>query len=166
MLTIVTHKGLYRYTKIPEGVSPAPADVQRKMDECLRGIDGVIAYLDNVYVTEKSNKEHETNLETMCERLQECNIRVNLRKCKFMESRIEVLGFIIDRNRLHEPRSKVRAMVDAPHPQNEKELSSLLGLVNFYARFLKDRSSKLKPLYDLLNKEKSDWDSSCETTFR
>jgi len=45
LLTIVTHKGLFRYTKTPEGVSVAPADVQRKMDECLRGIDNVIAYL-------------------------------------------------------------------------------------------------------------------------
>ena len=137
LVTIVTHKGLYRYTKIPEGVSPAPTDVQRKMDECLRGIDGVIAYLDNIYVTGMSDKEHETNLKTVCERLQECNLRVNLRKCKFMESRIEVLGFIIDRNGLHKSRSKVRAIVDAPHPQNEKEIASLLGLlglVNFYSR--------------------------------
>lgn len=44
LLTIVTHKSLYRYTKIPEGASPAPADIQRKIDECLRGIDVVIAY--------------------------------------------------------------------------------------------------------------------------
>ena len=31
-LTIITHKGLFRYKKIPEGISPAPSDVQRKMD--------------------------------------------------------------------------------------------------------------------------------------
>lgn len=30
MLTIVTHKGLYRYTKMPEGISPAPAHFQKK----------------------------------------------------------------------------------------------------------------------------------------
>ncbi|XP_023313900.1 uncharacterized protein K02A2.6-like [Trichogramma pretiosum] len=58
LLTIVTHKGLYKYTKIPEGVSPAPADVQRKMDECLLGVDGAIAYLDNIYVTGKTEAEH------------------------------------------------------------------------------------------------------------
>ena len=32
-LTIVTHKGIFQYTKVSEGVSPEPADVQRKMDE-------------------------------------------------------------------------------------------------------------------------------------
>lgn len=35
LLTIITHKGLFKYTKISEAVSPAPADVQRKMDERL-----------------------------------------------------------------------------------------------------------------------------------
>lgn len=49
-LTIITHKGLFRYKNVPEGISPAPADIQRKMDECLAGIDGTIAYLDNIYV--------------------------------------------------------------------------------------------------------------------
>lgn len=98
LLTIVTHKGLLRYTKIPEGVSPAPADVQRKMDECLCGIDCVIAYLDNIYVTGRSEEEHKENLEKVCSRLQECGLCANINKCKFMQKRIEVLGFVIDKD--------------------------------------------------------------------
>lgn len=135
LLTIITHKGLYRYTKIPEGISPAPADVQRKMDECLSGIDGVIAYLDNIYVTGKTEKEHLENLKKVCKRLQECNLRLNLKKCKFMEPSIKVLGFVINKEGLHKSKSKIKAMVNAPRPTNGKELASMLGLVNFYARF-------------------------------
>lgn len=165
LLTIVTHKGLFRYTKIPEGVSPAPADVQRKMDDCLRGIDGVIAYLDNIYVTGRTEEEHILNLEKVCERLEECNLRLNLRKCKFMQNIIEVLGFVIDKNGLHKSASKINAMVKAPRPNNNKELASFLGLVNFYARFLKDRSNKMKPLYDLLNGQNFEWNDACEKSF-
>lgn len=69
LLTIVTHKGLFQYTKVPEGISPAPADVQKKMDECLQGLDGTIAYLDNIYVTGKTESEHNANLEKVCSRL-------------------------------------------------------------------------------------------------
>lgn len=43
-LTIIMHKGLVRGENIPEGISPAPADVQRKMDECLASINGAIVY--------------------------------------------------------------------------------------------------------------------------
>ncbi len=149
LLTIVTHKGLLKYTKIPEGVSPAPADVQKKMDECLRGIDYVIAYLDNVYVTGKTDEEHIKNLEKVCGRLQECGLRLNNGKCRIMKKRLEVLGFVIDKEGLHKAKSEINAMINAPQPINSNELSSFLGLTNFYARFLENTSGNLKPLDDL-----------------
>ena len=80
LLTIVTHKGLFRYTRIPERILTIPADIQRKMDECLAGIVGTIAYLDNIYVTGRTAEEHRENLEKVCCRLQECNLRLNIKK--------------------------------------------------------------------------------------
>lgn len=121
LLTIVTHKGLFRYLKMPEGVSRAPTDVQRKMDECLSGIDETIAYLDNIYVTGKTDEEHLINLNKVCSRLQECELRVDKTKCYFMKEKLEVLGFVIDKNGLHKAKSKVRAMINAPRPTNVKE---------------------------------------------
>ncbi|KAL7297103.1 hypothetical protein TKK_0009525 [Trichogramma kaykai] len=165
LLTIVTHKGLYQYTKIPEGVSPAPADVQRKIDECLRGINGAIAYLDNIYVTGKTKAEHMKNLEMVCERLVDCNLRLNLKKCYFMVPKLEVLGYVIDATGLHKSNTKVQAMVEAPQPKNTKELASFLGLVNFYARFLENRSTNMNPLYDLLNGKLPKWNKDCEIAF-
>ena len=58
LFTIVTHKGIFRYTKVPEGVSPTPANVQWKMDECFRGIHCTVAFLDNIYVTGGTEEEH------------------------------------------------------------------------------------------------------------
>ncbi|XP_011688266.1 PREDICTED: uncharacterized protein K02A2.6-like [Wasmannia auropunctata] len=165
LLTIITHKGLFRYKNIPEGVSPAPADVQRKMDECLRGIDSAIAYIDNIYVTGKTEIEHKTNLERVCERLSECGLRVNLEKSKFFQKRIEILGFVIDKDGLHKAKSKVIAILNAPRPENKKKLSSFLGLVTFYERFLKDRSANLKPLHDLLGSDRFYWNEDCAKAF-
>lgn len=169
LLTIITRKGLYRYTKVPEGISPAPADVQRKMDECLHGIDGTIAYLDNIYTTGDTEKEHRENSEKVCVRLQECNLRLSLRKCKFMQFRIEILSYVIDKDGLRKSKSKIKAMIDAPQPKKNKELASFLGLVNSYARYIKVCSSKMKLLYDLLNEKnekKFNWNLSCEKAFR
>ena len=133
LLTIVTHKGLFSYKRIPEGVAIAPAEVQKKIDDCLIGIDYTIAYLDNIYVTGRTDKEHMENLEKVCARLQECGLRLNKKKCKFLQKKIEVLGFVIDKNGLHKAASKVEAIVNAPRPTNTKELASFLGLVSFYA---------------------------------
>ena len=46
-------------------------------------------------------------------------------------------------------------MVNAPRPKIMKELESFLGLVNFYARFLKGRATNMKPLYELSKGKKN-----------
>ena len=50
-VVINTHKGLYRYTRLPYGISSAPGIFQRVMENLLRGIPGVIVYLDDILVT-------------------------------------------------------------------------------------------------------------------
>ena len=51
LVTINTHQGLYQYTKLPFGVSSAPAIFQRAMDSILQGLPHVICYWDDILVT-------------------------------------------------------------------------------------------------------------------
>lgn len=164
-LTIITHTGLLRYTKMGEGVASGPGAFQQKMDECLAGIPGAIAYLDNIYVSGRNTPEHIERLERVCAKLKECNLRLNKEKSEFMKEKLEVLGFVIDRNGLHKSKSKVKAMVEAPTPKNQKELESFLGLINFYSRFLKDRAQNLKPLYECAKNNKFEWTDNCQKAF-
>ena len=62
-VTINTHQGLYRYTRLPFGVASAPAIVQKLMDTILQGVEGVICYIDNILVTGINEDEHLSNLE-------------------------------------------------------------------------------------------------------
>lgn len=50
-LTINTHKGLYRHTRVPFGVSSAPSIIQATMDQILQGMSNTICYLDDILVT-------------------------------------------------------------------------------------------------------------------
>ena len=165
-LTIVTHRGLYRYTKIAEGIASGPGDFQEKIENCIRDCAGAIAFLDNIYVSGSTNEEHMQNLTSVCARLEESGLKLNKAKCEFMKDRIEVLGFVIDKDGLHKSRSKVEAMVKAPRPTTFIELDSFLGLVNFYARFLKQRSDHLKPLYDCAKEKKLKWNDKCDEAFK
>ena len=44
-VVINTHKGLFKYTRLPFGISAAPGIFQRVMDNILQGIPGVAVYL-------------------------------------------------------------------------------------------------------------------------
>ena len=68
-----------------------------------------------------------------------------------MRERIEILGYVISKDGLHKAKSKVRAVYEAPRPEDTKQLVSLLGLINFYARFIENRSDRLRPLFDCAN---------------
>ena len=57
-VVINTHKGLFRYTRLPYGISSAPGIFQRVMDNLLKGIPGVVVYLDDTLVTGTTAEEH------------------------------------------------------------------------------------------------------------
>ena len=48
-VVINTHKGLYRYNRLPFGISSAPAIFQRMMEGILQGIPHVTVYIDDIW---------------------------------------------------------------------------------------------------------------------
>ncbi|UYV63766.1 K02A2.6-like, partial [Cordylochernes scorpioides] len=57
----------------------------------------------------------------------------------------------IDYRGVHPSDEKLRAIKDARPPCNKKELMSFLGLLNYYERFLKNKSTVVEPLPRLLD---------------
>ena len=57
-LTINTHKGLYRYKRLPYGVSSAPAIFQRIMDQLFLRGKFTVWRLDDILISGSSPKEH------------------------------------------------------------------------------------------------------------
>lgn len=148
LLTIVTHKGLYY--RLPCGIISAPALFQHTMDRILCGLDGVQCYLDNILVTGKTEQEHLKNLDATLQWLEEHGLRVRQSKCEFFQSSVEYLGHVIDSEGLHKAPSKIKAIREASTPQNVSHLRSYLGLLNYYAKFIQNLSSLLRPLHQLL----------------
>ena len=68
----------------------------------------------------------------------------------FLKTRVEYLGYCIDADGLHKSLAKVKAIVEAPRPQNQHQLRSFLGLVNYYGKFISPLSTITHPLNQLL----------------
>ena len=121
--------------------------------------------MDNIFVTGKTDEIHFENLRLVCKQLTERGLHLSKHICEFMKNRIEVLGFVIDKHGLHKSKNKVKAIYEAPRPENSKQLASFLGLIQFYERFLKNKSDKLKPLFDCANNKEFVWTRKCEEAF-
>ena len=74
LVVINTHKGLYRYTRLPFGVASASAIFHKAMDTVLQGLPNVICYLDDILITGRNEEEHLGNVECVLERLHKYNI--------------------------------------------------------------------------------------------
>ena len=148
-LTINTHRGLYRYTRLPFGVASAPAIFQKTMDQILRGIDGVICYLDDILITGSTEEEHLERLRQVLKRLEEHGIRVKRSKCFFLRPSVQYLGHLVDADGLHATDDKLKAITEARAPKNLPELRSFLGLLNYYGRFIPKLSTIVHPLNQL-----------------
>ena len=59
-VTITTHRGLYRYTRLPFGV------FQKVIDTILQGLPKVICYLDDIIVFGNTEEQNLNNVEHGC----------------------------------------------------------------------------------------------------
>ena len=105
-VTISTQKGLFQYTRLPFGISSAPAIFQRTMERVLHGIPNTIAYMDDILVTGASDKEHLETLEKVLSKLEESGMRLKRSKCVFMVPSVEYLGHHISAEGLNSPFSQ------------------------------------------------------------
>ena len=139
------------------------------MDTILKDIPHVIAYLqlDDILITGASQQEHLQTLERVLSRLKEVGLRLNRRKCLFLQPSVTYLGYRIDAEGLHPTECKIQAINNAPRPQNLTELKSYLGLLTYYGKFIPNMSTLLAPLYQLLKSSTGwQWTEKQEETFQ
>ena len=153
LLTVNAIIGLLACERLPLGIKTAPQIFQRVMDEMLKGIDGVMCYIDDIMICSKTEAEHYEILRQVFQSLQEHNDHARINKCCFLQSSIDYLGHTIDREGVHPTQSKVEALLHAPVPTNVAELQSFLGFVS--------------PLNALLGKDVPwKWTKQCESAYK
>ena len=151
-VVVNTTKGLFQYNRLPFGISSAPGNFQRVMENLLRGIPKVVVYLDDILITGSDDAEHLEHLSEVLSRMLQAGLRLQKDKCEFMSTSVVYLGHRIDAQGLHPTTDKVAAIKFAPTLQNCTALWAYLGLLNYYNKFMPNLSTELAPLYKLLQK--------------
>ena len=91
--------GTYRFLTGFYGLTDMPAEFQKAIDCTLIGLKNTFAFLDDILIVSRGTKEEHLRLVYKClKRLNEENLAITLRKCKFAQNSIEWVGFQIDGN--------------------------------------------------------------------
>lgn len=166
LLTLNTPKGLMRYTKLPFGIKSASFLFQQKMDQILKHFPFTDCYIDDLFIRANTKAECKYRTELVLQKLHSFNVKINISKCEFFKDTIKVLGHVKDPEGIHPLKDKCDDISNTPIPTNVTELKSYLGLLGYYQHFIPNLSSKLKPLYKLLEKDtKWDFNKKCIDAF-
>ena len=150
--TFCTHEGLYRYKRLPFGISSASEIFQNVLQQSLQGLHGVRNIADDLIVWGKSQEEHDRNLEALFQRLDAKGLTLNGDKCEYNQPSLWFYGYSLSKDGRSADPKKVEAIVKTTTPQNVAQLRSFLGLANYCARFIKDFATLSAPLNELTKK--------------
>jgi len=124
---------------------------QAEMTDLMEPLEYVRAYIDNLLVIPRGTLEdHFEKLGEVLRRLREAGLKVNAAKSFFCSHKIEYLGYILTRGGIKPQQKKVQAILALNLPDNVKELSHFLGMVQYYRDMWAKRSEMLAPLSDLV----------------
>lgn len=166
LLTINTHKGLYKCKRLMYGVNAAPAIWQKYIESVFHGLEGVEVFYDDARIASPDIETHFERLEKFFDRCKTHGLKINKAKSKFFQKEIEFLGFKVNANGVSQTDSKIEAIKMAKIPKNVTEIQSFMGLVNFYAKFSKDLATLAYPLHNLTKKGVPwKWDKACNDAF-
>lgn len=164
----VCHRGLFEFTRMPFGLAGAPMTFQRLMDNVLGNArwSHAMAYLDDIVVYSDTFEDHLRHLKDVLEKLRAAGITLNPNKAQIAETRISLLGFVIDDGRVAPCPEKLQSILEYPRPSDVSSLRRYLGLMNFYRHFIPGCAALQAPLTRLLRKsERWSWGPEQEAAF-
>ena len=140
LMTFITPFGCYPFNCLPFGITSTPEMFQFKMNEFLKGLEGVVVYMDDILVNGSNMKR----LSKVLHILKENGLKLDDSKCHYHQSESmskDGVGFSRDR---------VAAIQKLAAPTNVTEVKRALGMINYLCSYINQLSTVLKPLNDLL----------------
>jgi hypothetical protein len=139
------------------------------MNHALRAFIGrfVVFYFDDILVYSKDLNEHINHLQCALDVLRKESLYANLKKCAFCMEKVVFLGYVINAKGIEVDEEKVKAIKEWPTPKSITEVRSFHGLASFYRRFVKNFSTLVAPVTEIVKKSVGfKWCSEQDRAFR
>ena len=139
---------LYHYTRLPFGVTNGVSYFQRFIDSLIErfSLKRTYAYVDNITVCGTSISDHDANLKALLEAAKKEGLTFNPEKCLYNRSEICLLGYKVSHLQIQPDPERLRPLLKMSLPKSKPGLQRVLGMFSYYAKWVPDFSSKIRPL--------------------
>jgi hypothetical protein len=139
----------YRFRGSPFGLHFLPSQFNRMVSHHLRGIPGVIVYIDDIIIASRTYEEHVSAVSEVLRRLTQACMRINKAKCMFGCKEVNYLGFKLSRNGIRVDPDRTKRLVEMTIPTTGKELLSFLCMANYIRQHIPEFGLIAAPLYEI-----------------
>ncbi|GFR69192.1 Pol polyprotein [Elysia marginata] len=163
-----TSRGLMEFNYMPFGLSTAACTFQKAMIDTLGRLDFFASYFDDILIFSHTWQEHVSHVKETLQTLKDAGFTVKPSKTTVGCTSIEFLGHVIEAGIVRPDQTKTEKIRNLKIPTSKKELRSVLGLLNYYRRFIPHFSAIAQPLTDLTKKtspNKNAWTHKCQKSF-
>jgi len=147
--TFVTTRGLMRFKVMPFGMVNSGSTYNRMVTKLLDGSKDLESYVDDVPGHTSDWKDHMKMLRDFFERVRKANLSLKPSKCKIGFDKVEFLGHTFQRDMIRPQTETVGRILDTDRPKTKKACRSLLGMINFYRRYIPNCADIIAPITEL-----------------
>ena len=167
LLMINTHKGRYRFKRMPFGAKISQDVFQMKMDFIMEKCPSVISIHDNIVIYGVSDEDRDCNLINLMNVAKEECLVLNSKKLELKRERVSFFGAEYSKNGMHPCPKKVQGIAEMTLPTDKQQLASFIGMVTYMGNFIPHLSHHTEPLRQMLKQDALfHWDEMANAAFQ
>jgi hypothetical protein len=173
LTTFITKRGLFQWTRMPQGLKTAPAIFQRRMEYILNPLldrdgNGIVVYIDDVFQYGDQKENLDKTTEELFGLARKGGLRFSPTKAQWDTDTVSCLGFTIKKGKgVFMNKDKIAMIHNSRPPTRVADVQKLQGLINFYNRFIPHFADKAACITDLLKKDEPwSWNQTRQDAWR
>ena len=125
----------------------------------------VIFNVDDLLIFSTTEEEHLEHLRLVFEKFQQSGLKLKFKKCALCKSQLKHLGHLITTEGIKPLQDKVDAILRLQPASTVMEVKHIIGIANYYKKFLPLLSKLIRPLHCLTRKNVPfEWTTDCQNS--